>query len=85
MVSRSTFLIGAATLALGACANPPDVEAALGPDPAGSDYPALLPIEDILGDQPVDSEADTLAQQRLDRRVSALKSRAAALRRLPTP
>lgn len=76
---------GVAMALLCACSSPPNLEEALGPEPPGTAYPALLPIEDILTDAPPDAATEADAQAALDVRVSALKSRAAALRRIPTP
>lgn len=85
MRMRHILCFGLLTGLLGGCANPPDVAAALGPDPVGTDYPALLPMDEILKGQSYDEIAEAQAQDDLDRRASALKSRASALRRAGTP
>lgn len=59
---------------LAACAQTPEVTAALGPEPPGTDYPDLMPWEEIaeLESGVADSERDAAA---------ALEARAADLRR----
>ncbi len=85
MTIRHLCAIGLAGAALAACAYPPDVEAALGPEPEGTTFPSLLPIEDVLDGTAPDATAEAEAQAALDARVAALKARAAALRRLKAP
>ena len=61
------------------CDRRPEVEAALGPPPPGSDYPELLSVEAILaveGDVP---EAELEANEALLQRADSLRSRAGAL------
>jgi hypothetical protein len=82
---RHLCAAGLCVAALSACSSPPDVEAALGPEPEGTTYPSLLPIEDVLEGTAPDTTTEDEAQAALDARVSALKSRAAALRRIKTP
>jgi hypothetical protein len=68
--------------ALAACAVPPELESALGPDPAGSDYPDLLPYSEIKAVDTGDPAATAEADAALAARAAALRARAAKLKAL---
>lgn len=72
-------LVLAALAPLAGCAPPPEVEAALGPEPAGTAYPALVPLSDVLALDLGDAEANAEADAELAARAAALRARAAAL------
>jgi hypothetical protein len=64
---------------LTACSDLPDMNADLGPEPPGTDYPALLPTTDL---QAIDAgiPEDTEAQnEALEARADALRARASGL------
>ncbi|MEM9343404.1 MAG: hypothetical protein AAGA87_10185 [Pseudomonadota bacterium] len=66
-------------LLLPACAERPEVDAVLGPPPPGTDFPTLLPIEQL---ETLDVEADpdeALANEALLARGEALQRRARGL------
>lgn len=62
-----------------ACSRTPDLGTRAAPDLDNADYPALIPLDNVLG-PPVDpqSEAEKLAED-LNRRRDALKARAGRL------
>ncbi|SFA70567.1 hypothetical protein SAMN05421688_0232 [Poseidonocella pacifica] len=71
-------LLLAACLALGACANVPELDARIGPDVASAPYPDLLPLDQLLTGTPAsepEAERESLAARR-----AALEARAGALR-----
>jgi len=66
-------------LALSACAEFPEVDAALATGAQGQDYPELLPFEQLLsGDDPRLAQGDDAA---LRARAAELRARADGLRR----
>ncbi len=67
-------------MALAGCAPPPEVEAALGPEPESSGYPELLPISEVLAEVPAEDGAPETADAAMAARIAALKARAAALK-----
>ncbi len=68
-------------LSLAGCAPPPEIEAALGPEPEGTGYPELLPLSEILAEAPAETDDPEAADAAMAARVAALKARAAALKR----
>ena len=77
MIRSSVLSI--AVLGLAACTSMPEVDADLGVDPPGTDYPALLPIADL---QAIDAGIPDTAEddaEALEARADALRARAAAL------
>jgi len=66
-------------LALGACTAFPELEGLVPADVAASPYPALLPIEAVLG-APAEARATGAEAEALTARAEALRTRAAALR-----
>lgn len=74
-----TSFVCLAVLGLTACASMPEVDADLGADPPGTDYPTLLPISDLQAiDAGIpDTEVDEAAA--LEARADALRARAAGL------
>ena len=68
-------------LVLAACSQFPELEGTISPDLAGTDYPALVPIEQLLADSaPVVSDPAATSQS-LEERVAALRNRARLLQR----
>jgi hypothetical protein len=85
MSALRIILFGFGLLAVTGCTARPDAEAELGADPAGSDFPTILPVDQILAADTGDPATTAEADAALAARVAALKARAAALRRLKTP
>ncbi|MBY5932039.1 hypothetical protein KUV51_03425 [Tateyamaria omphalii] len=70
-------------VALAACTQFPALDDAVSPDVAGSDFPALVPLEPLLaGTAPIvgDPVATT---ENLEARIAALRARARALQQRP--
>ncbi|WP_147106510.1 hypothetical protein [Tateyamaria sp. syn59] len=70
-------------LTLAACTQFPDLDDAVSPDVAASDFPALVPLEPLIaGAQPIvgDPVATT---ENLETRIADLRARASALQRRP--
>lgn len=70
-------------LTVAACALPPEIERALGPEPPGTAYPALVPLYDVLALDNGDPEAAAEANEALAARAAALKAKARALKAAP--
>lgn len=67
------------SLALSGCGDIPALDQAISPAAERADYPALIPLEGIMG-TPDDQTAGPDLEASLDRRLAALRARAAALR-----
>lgn len=67
-----------------ACARAPQIDAALGPEPAGNDYPEILPFADILEADNADFAALNKDDAELEERLAALRRRASELRSIPS-
>ncbi len=66
------LLSAAGLLALAACANVPDVSNRIGPEAAETEWPRLLPQNDLLPATTVDTEAEAARQQELMARTEVL-------------
>ncbi|MEO0391219.1 MAG: hypothetical protein AAF218_09810 [Pseudomonadota bacterium] len=77
---RCAFLL---PMALMACTQFPDLDAAVTDASRNADYPALIPIEPVLAQVPTQRVEPSVLQQTQDSRVAALKARADRLRRTP--
>ncbi len=77
-VLRLAVLLGTFS-AISACTNPPDLDDSVDPTLEQANYPALVPVEQILGRSPLDPETDQQTAQRLEGRAASLQSRARRL------
>ncbi|KIC46149.1 hypothetical protein RA29_20190 [Tateyamaria sp. ANG-S1] len=69
--------------ALAACTQFPELDDAVSPDVAGSDFPALLPLEPLLaGTAPIVGDPIQTSES-LEARIEALRARARALQQRP--
>ena len=80
--ARAVYLLRAralplTVLLLTACAQSPEVAAALGPDPVGTDYPDLLPWEDIAAIETGVPDSEREATLALEARAADLRRRTA--------
>lgn len=69
--------------AVTACAQFPDLDAALSPGAAGAAYPDLVPVEQLKAQMPraeTTFDADDPTAPRMAARIAALRARAASLR-----
>ena len=66
---------------LAGCTDPPDLDDRVDPALEQADYPALVPVEQILGPEQPDPEADAETAERLEARATGLQSRARQLQR----
>lgn len=67
-----------------ACGRPPEIDAALGPEPIDAEYPEIIPFSEILTANDADFGGLKEENEALEDRVEELRKRAAALRALPT-
>lgn len=79
-VSKS-LLIGALVGLLAACADPPELDSRIDPALEQASYPDLVPVDQLLGPNAPDPEADVRTADRLESRAAALQSRARQLQR----
>ncbi|WP_343079682.1 hypothetical protein [Ostreiculturibacter nitratireducens] len=77
---RPALLASALVAVLSGCAQFPEVEAAMSPEAARADYPALMPIDDVLARAAEDGIAGPDLEASLQERAARLRARAAALR-----
>ena len=76
---RLLFVGACALLAISACDQRPEVDAALGPAPTGSAYPALMSTQEIPALDAATSDEELAANAALEARAEALRLRAGAL------
>ncbi|MCX7566442.1 hypothetical protein OS189_08820 [Sulfitobacter sp. F26169L] len=72
--------ICAAVTLLGACTDFPALDRTITPELSNADYPALVPLEPVLAAAQSNGVEPVQANAAIDRRVAALKARAARLR-----
>ncbi|MDU8945568.1 hypothetical protein [Ovoidimarina sediminis] len=78
--ARQTLILAClATALLAACDRRPEVDAALGPPPPGTEYPDLVSTAEILALDADVREEELAANAALEARGDALRGRAAAL------
>ena len=78
---RTILFYSSCLVALAGCAQFPDVDAATDPSLADTPYPALLPVEQVLDQDP--ARLDENSEAALQYRINRLKKRAADLQATP--
>ena len=74
-------LVALPLVLLAGCTDPPDLDSSVDPALEAADYPALVPVDQLLGQSAPDPDADTQTADRLNARAAGLQSRARQLQR----